>query len=63
MVQKDVVELSDELSGQVLLVGVLGNNRLPRLSESIDEAGKGSNKGFAKQGCFGAEIAERAIVR
>src|SRR4051794_5540926 len=41
MLDEDVVELSDEQPGQLLLVGFLGNNGLPRLSESVDEVGKG----------------------
>src|ERR1700739_3103117 len=36
-----VVEPPDEMPGQLLLAGLLGDHRLPRPAEFVDEAGEG----------------------
>src|ERR1700758_1705955 len=49
MLDEQVVELPDELPGQLLLLGLLGDDRLPRSAEFVDEAGEGQDEGLAKQ--------------
>ena len=38
VLDEQVVELTDEPPSQVLLVGLLGDDALPRLAEVVDEA-------------------------
>ena len=48
MLHEHVVELSDELAGQFLFVGLLGDDRLPRPPEIVDEAGEGKRRGLSR---------------
>ncbi len=56
-----VVELPDEKAGQLLFVGLLGNDGLPRLAESVDEAGEGQHEGLPKQAGLRAEVTEQQV--
>ena len=58
MFHEHVVELSDEVAGQLVFVRLLGDNRLPRPAEVVDEAGEGNDHGLAEQGGLRAEVAE-----
>ena len=49
MFDEHVVELPDEMSGQLLFVGLFGDDRLPGLAEFVDEAGERQHEGFAEQ--------------
>ena len=56
-----VVELPDEMPGQLLLVGLLGDDRLPRPAEIVDEAGEGKDEGLAEQRRLRAEVTEEQV--
>ncbi len=58
MLDEHVVELPDEMPGQLFLVCLLGDDRPPRPAEFVDEGGEGKDKGFAEQGRLRAEVTE-----
>ena len=58
MFHEHVVELSDEMAGQLVFVRLLGDDRLPRPAEVVDEAGEGNDHGLAEQGGLRAEVTE-----
>src|SRR5690242_12213046 len=53
-----VVQLADELLCKFLLVGLLGNDGLPRLAETIYEVRERQYEGFTEEAGLGAEMAE-----
>ena len=61
MFDEYVVELADEMPGQLVLVGLLRDDRLPRPAELVDEAGEGKDQGFAEQSRLRAEVTEEQI--
>ena len=63
MFDEHVVELPDEMAGQLVFVGLLGDDRLPRPAEVVDEAGEGNDQGFAEQGGLRAEVTEEQRLR
>jgi hypothetical protein len=56
-----VVELADEKPGQLLFVGFLGDDGLPRLAESVDETGEGQYQGFPKQPGLRSEVTKQKV--
>ena len=60
MLDEHVVEASDEMPGQLIFVGLLGDDFPPGQAEFVDKAGEGNHQGFAEQGCLRAEIDGRA---
>ena len=46
---EDVVELADEAPRQLLFVGLLGDDSIPRAPEVVDEFGERQDEGFAEQ--------------
>ena len=58
MLDEHVVQLPDEMPGQLVFVGLFRDDGPPRLGELIDEAYKRNDKGFTEQGCLRAEVAE-----
>ena len=62
MFGEHVVELPDEVPRQLVLVGLLGNDRLPRPAEFIDEAGEGKDERLAEQGRLRAELPEEQVL-
>src|SRR5271170_1657730 len=57
-----VVELLDEMPGQFFLVGLLGDDRLPRSAEFLDEACERKDECFPEQSGLGAEVAEEKVL-
>src|ERR1700751_5652264 len=62
MLDEYVVELSDEKPGQLLFVGFLGNDGLPRLAEAVDEACEGQHEGFPEHPGLRAEVTEQQVL-
>jgi len=61
MLNEYVVELPYELPRQLLFVGFLGHDGLPRPAEVVDEVREGQYEGFPEQAGLGAEVAEQQI--
>ena len=61
MFDEHVVELPDEEPRQLFLVGFLGNDGLPRLTESVDEVRERQHQGFPKQSGLRAEVTEEQV--
>ena len=61
MFYEHVVELPDEMPGQLLLVGLLGDDRLPRPPEFVHEAGERYDEGLAEQRRLRTEVAEQQV--
>ena len=57
-----VVQSADELPGELFLVGLLGDDGLPRLAEIIDEVRERQHERFAEQSGLRAEMAEEQIL-
>ena len=63
MFDEQVVQLSDELARQLLLVGLLGDQRHPGFAEAVDEAREGNNERLAKERGFRTEVTEQQVLR
>jgi hypothetical protein len=48
VLHEHVIELPDEMPGEVLFVGLLGDDRLPGAAEFVDEAGERQDEGLAE---------------
>ena len=59
---EDVVELPDEAPRHFLFVGLLGDHRLPRAAEVVDESGERQDEGFPEQPRFRTEVAEQQML-
>ena len=57
-----VVEVLDEMPGQFVFVGLLGDDRLPRSAEFVDEARERKDEGFPEQSGLRAEVAEEEVL-
>ena len=62
VLDEHVVELPDELPGQLLFVGLLGNDGLPRPAEVVDEVRERQHEGLPEQAGLGAEVAEQQVL-
>ena len=61
MFDEYVVELSDETPGQLLLAGLIRNDRLSRPAEIVDEAGEGHDEGLTEQRRLRTEVTEQQV--
>ncbi len=59
---EEVVELPDEAPSQLLFVGLLVDDSVPRAAEVVDEFGERQDQGFAEQPCLRAEVAEQQML-
>src|ERR1700756_423080 len=62
VLDEHVVELPDEMPGQLLLLGVLRYQRLPCPAEFVDEAGEGYDEGLAEQRRLRTEVAKQQVL-
>ena len=62
MFDENVVELTDEMPGQLLLVGFLGDDGLPRLAEIVDEVREREHERFSEQSGLRPEVAKQQIL-
>src|SRR5258705_9591336 len=62
MFDQYVVELPDEKPGQLFFVGLIGDDGLPRLAESVDEARERQHEGFPKQAGLRTEVTEQQVL-
>ena len=62
VLDEQVVQPADELRGQLLLVGFLGNDRHPRLAEVVDETREGHDERLAKERGLRTEVAEQQVL-
>jgi hypothetical protein len=61
MFDDHVVDAFDEMARQLVFVGLLGNDRLPRRRELVDDARERENERLTKQSCFRAEMPEEEV--
>ena len=61
MLDEQVVQVTDELRGQLLLVGRVGIDRLPRLREIVDEARERNDERLAEERGLRAEVTEEQV--
>ena len=62
MFDEHVVELPDEMAGQLLLVGLLGDDRLPRPAEFSTKSVNGKTRASRNSAGLGAEVAKQQIL-
>ena len=63
MLDEDVVELPDEKSRKVILVGLLRDDGCPRAIEFRHEVDERRDERLAEQSCLRAEMAEKQMFR
>ena len=61
MFDEHVVELRNEKPSQLLLVGLLGDHRLPGPAEFVDEVHEGHHECLAEQRRLRPEVAEQQV--
>jgi len=62
VLDQHVIEAADEVPGQFLLVGVLGDQGLPCAAEILDEIGERRHQRLVEQPGLGAEVPEQQVL-